>query len=120
MNVCVIFVQKLFLKNTDINWPSIPDEMSLEAADLIGKLLTPEPHQRIGYSGMTELKNHNFFKTIRWDSVLLQSMEDIFVPQPESMVDTFYFGEGFHKKMAVTGIEPVQTRKTRRIRCHLL
>ncbi|PRP73868.1 hypothetical protein PROFUN_16603, partial [Planoprotostelium fungivorum] len=63
------------------------------AADLIGRLLVIEPSKRLGYQGWGELKSHLFFKNIDWDTVLTTSMDDIFVPRPESLVDTFYFGD---------------------------
>ena len=33
-----------------------------EAADLITKLLNPDPVKRLGSSGVHQIKNHNFFK----------------------------------------------------------
>lgn len=35
----------------EITWPSIPDEMSYEAHDLIKKLLTENPAERLGKNG---------------------------------------------------------------------
>ncbi|PSR93354.1 Serine/threonine protein kinase [Actinidia chinensis var. chinensis] len=40
--------------NRDIPWPSVPEEMSLEAYDLIDKLLIENPVQRLGATGATE------------------------------------------------------------------
>ncbi len=38
--------------------------MSYEAADLIQKLMTPDPKKRLGAHGIDEIKNHPFFKGI--------------------------------------------------------
>lgn len=42
--------------NRDIPWPQIPDDMSLEAYDLIDKLLIDNPLQRLGSIGAGEVK----------------------------------------------------------------
>lgn len=36
--------------------------MTPEAQDLIQKLLTKDPKQRLGYNGATEIKKHKFFE----------------------------------------------------------
>ncbi|XP_010550614.1 PREDICTED: probable serine/threonine protein kinase IRE [Tarenaya hassleriana] len=37
--------------NRDISWPSAPEELSYEAYDLIDKMLTENPVQRLGATG---------------------------------------------------------------------
>ncbi|CAK7337072.1 unnamed protein product [Dovyalis caffra] len=48
--------QQIFdnIMNRDIPWPRIPEEMSFEAHDLIDKLLTANPLQRLGATGARE------------------------------------------------------------------
>eukprot|EP00475_Leptophrys_vorax_P029962 TRINITY_DN44447_c0_g1_i1.p1 TRINITY_DN44447_c0_g1~~TRINITY_DN44447_c0_g1_i1.p1 ORF type:complete len:245 (-),score=26.47 TRINITY_DN44447_c0_g1_i1:170-904(-) len=75
--------------NRDIPWPDIPEEMSYEAMDLIDRLLHPEPSQRLGAKGASEVKAHPFFANIRWDT--LAQEEAVFVPSPDSPHDTGYF-----------------------------
>lgn len=43
--------------------------MSYEAFDLINKLLTLDPNQRLGKRGVQEIKNHHFFNGIEWDKL---------------------------------------------------
>ncbi|KAF3540120.1 hypothetical protein F2Q69_00025287 [Brassica cretica] len=74
--------------NRDIPWPCVPDEISYEAYDLINKLLTENPVQRLGATGAGEVKRHNFFKDINWDTLARQKA--MFVPSAEPQ-DTSYF-----------------------------
>ncbi|XP_013642173.1 probable serine/threonine protein kinase IRE [Brassica napus] len=74
--------------NRDIPWPNVPDEISYEAYDLINKLLTENPVQRLGATGAGEVKQHHFFKDINWDTLARQKA--MFVPSAEPQ-DTSYF-----------------------------
>nr|VDD59972.1 unnamed protein product [Brassica oleracea] len=74
--------------NRRIPWPSDP-EMSYEARDLIDRLLTKDPHQRLGARGAAEVKQHIFFKDINWDTLPKQKAP--FVPETEDALDTSYF-----------------------------
>ncbi|XP_057952350.1 probable serine/threonine protein kinase IREH1 isoform X2 [Malania oleifera] len=75
--------------NRKIPWPGTPEEMSAEAQDLIDRLLTEDPHQRLGANGASEVKQHPFFKDINWDTLARQKAA--FVPSSESAFDTTYF-----------------------------
>ncbi|GAB4850525.1 Probable serine/threonine protein kinase ireh1 [Ancistrocladus abbreviatus] len=75
--------------NRNIPWPRVPEEMSPEAQDLIDKLLTEDPTQRLGARGASEVKQHPFFRDINWDTLARQKAA--FVPASESAFDTSYF-----------------------------
>ncbi|KAL5663246.1 hypothetical protein ACJX0J_023354, partial [Zea mays] len=75
--------------NCKIPWPHVPEEMSFDAQDLIDKLLTEDPHQRLGANGASEVKQHPFFKDISWDTLARQKAA--FVPSSDSAFDTSYF-----------------------------
>ncbi|KAG2546460.1 hypothetical protein PVAP13_9KG034909 [Panicum virgatum] len=75
--------------NRKIPWPHVPEEMSVETQDLIDKLLTEDPHQRLGANGASEVKRHPFFKDISWDTLARQKAA--FVPSSDSAFDTSYF-----------------------------
>ncbi|XP_044477087.1 probable serine/threonine protein kinase IREH1 isoform X2 [Mangifera indica] len=83
--------QQIFdnILNRKIPWPSVSGEMSPEAQDLIDRLLTEDPHQRLGAGGASEVKQHIFFKDINWDTLARQKAA--FVPTSESALDTSYF-----------------------------
>jgi serine/threonine protein kinase len=70
----------------DIEWPS---DLSPQAKDLISKLLTLSPEERLGYNGAAELKNHPFFADINWDTILTQKAP--FIPKLEDPESTAYF-----------------------------
>ncbi|VFQ62389.1 unnamed protein product [Cuscuta campestris] len=75
--------------NKEIPWPSVPDEMSFEAQNLIDRLLVHDPSQRLGANDTSEVKEHLFFKGVDWDNLALQNAA--FVPQTDSIDDTSYF-----------------------------
>ncbi|KAL4557345.1 hypothetical protein LXL04_035520 [Taraxacum kok-saghyz] len=75
--------------NRNIPWPMVPDEMSPDAQDLIDQLLTEDPNQRLGARGATEVKQHQFFRDINWDTLARQKAA--FIPSFESALDTSYF-----------------------------
>ncbi|XP_006365254.1 probable serine/threonine protein kinase IRE [Solanum tuberosum] len=74
--------------NRDIPWPKIPEEMSVEAYDLINKLLNENPIQRLGATGSGEVKRLPFFRDINWDTLARQKAT--FVPSADAH-DTSYF-----------------------------
>ncbi|KAK4837428.1 hypothetical protein QYF36_005327 [Acer negundo] len=82
--------QQIFdnIMNRDIPWPKIPEEVSYDAYDLIEKLLTENPVQRLGATGAREVKRHIFFKDINWDTLARQKA--MFIPAAEAL-DTSYF-----------------------------
>lgn len=69
--------------------PSIPNEMSCEAQNMIKRFLIHDPNQRLGAHGSSEVKEHPFFKGINWDTLAMQKA--VFVPQPDGVDDTSYF-----------------------------
>nr|CAB3462674.1 unnamed protein product [Digitaria exilis] len=77
------------IMNREIPWPHVPEEMSLEAYDLIDKLLMENPVQRLGATGAGEVKAHPFFKDINWDMLARQKV--VFIPSTNDEYDTSYF-----------------------------
>ncbi|EEY58504.1 ribosomal protein S6 kinase alpha-5, putative [Phytophthora infestans T30-4] len=61
--------------------PEFSDRFTPEAQDLIMKLLTKDPENRLGCGpdGVEEIKQHPFFAEIDWDKLLQMEME---VPRP--------------------------------------
>ncbi|CAI9278161.1 unnamed protein product [Lactuca saligna] len=76
------------IMNRDTTWTKIPEEMSYEAYDLINKLLTENPAQRLGAIGAVQVEMHHFFKNIHWDTLARQKAT--FIPSAETL-DTSYF-----------------------------
>ncbi|KAJ5117983.1 hypothetical protein N7526_011006 [Penicillium atrosanguineum] len=81
----------------NINWPDDPDEYTTpEALDLMNKLMTLNPRERIGANvdekfpnGGAEIRHHPWFSDINWDTLLEDKAE--FVPNLENPEDTEYF-----------------------------
>ncbi|KAJ5190057.1 CheY-like superfamily [Penicillium cf. griseofulvum] len=80
-----------------INWPDDPEEYtSAESLDLMNKLMTLNPRDRIGAnveekfpSGGAEICSHPWLSDINWDTLLEDKAQ--FVPNIENPEDTEYF-----------------------------
>ncbi|KAJ6418631.1 hypothetical protein OIU84_001907 [Salix udensis] len=90
--------------NCKIPWPRVPEAISPEAQDLIDRLLTEDPHQRLGARGASEVKQHVFFKDINWDTLARQKAA--FVPSSESALDTSYFTSRYSWNTSDDAIHP--------------
>ncbi|XP_051028264.1 microtubule-associated serine/threonine-protein kinase 4 isoform X2 [Acomys russatus] len=73
----------------EINWPEKDEAPPPDAQDLITLLLRQNPLERLGTGGAYEVKQHGFFRSLDWNSLLRQKAE--FIPQLESEDDTSYF-----------------------------
>uniref|UniRef100_A0A672N632 non-specific serine/threonine protein kinase n=1 Tax=Sinocyclocheilus grahami TaxID=75366 RepID=A0A672N632_SINGR len=74
----------------EINWPEGEDAPPVDAQELITLLLRQNPLERLGTAGGAyEVKHHQFFHSLDWNSLLRQKAE--FIPQLESEDDTSYF-----------------------------
>lgn len=78
-----------------IPWPSVPEDMSYEAQDLLNRFLIHDPNERLGADGSAEVKEHTFFKGVNWDSLAMQKA--VFVPNPDGADDTSYFVSRYSK-----------------------
>lgn len=73
----------------EIDWSNIGEneeegEMDPALADLIKKLLDPNPNTRIGHNGSQEIKAHPYFKTLYWDKALEKKL---YMYPPEDVLD---------------------------------
>ncbi|XP_015280569.1 PREDICTED: microtubule-associated serine/threonine-protein kinase 4 [Gekko japonicus] len=73
----------------EINWPEKDEAPPPDAQELIALLLRQNPLERLGTGGAYEVKQHQFFLNLDWNSLLRQKAE--FIPQLESEDDTSYF-----------------------------
>ena len=73
-----------------MEWPEETEYCPPEdAKDIIIHLLEHNPVERLGASGVHEVKEHVFFEGLDWDSLLRQKAE--FVPHLQNEEDTSYF-----------------------------
>ncbi|KAM8746283.1 microtubule-associated serine/threonine-protein kinase 3 isoform 2-T2 [Acanthopagrus schlegelii] len=73
----------------EIIWPEGDDALPADAQDLITRLLSQSPLDRLGTGGASEVKQHSFFLGFDWNGLLRQKAE--FIPQLEAEDDTSYF-----------------------------
>jgi serine/threonine-protein kinase RIM15 len=78
----------------EIEWPNLPPEEELkfcspQAKDLIKKLLVMNGDERLGRNGAEEIKEHEYFKGLDWDSLWLA--DGSFVPVVDDPESTDYF-----------------------------
>jgi serine/threonine protein kinase len=59
-----------------------PDYVSLEARDLIGRLLDQNERTRLGAKSVSEVKNHAFFRGIEWNKLEQKHVIPPAVPPP--------------------------------------
>ncbi|XP_063794588.1 protein kinase C delta type-like [Pseudophryne corroboree] len=68
-------IKRLILRNE----PIYPKELSIEALDILPKLLKKERHSRLGLYG--NIRQHPFYASISWDKVENQTITPPFQPQ---------------------------------------
>ena len=82
--------RNIILFPEDIQWPDEDDwQVRDDAKDLIQCLLQHDKLLRLGTQGAQEVKEHVFFSSVDWETLLRQKAE--FVPQLDNEEDTSYF-----------------------------
>merc|ERR1712166_151818 len=68
---------------------------STPCAKLIQGLLTTQPHMRLGCmaNGANDIKNHEFFKGLSWNKLLMKEIDAPWIPKLKSKKDTTMFDE---------------------------
>jgi len=74
-----------------------PPEMDKTDIDLIRKLLTIDPKNRIGYGSndANDIKKHPYFKDVDWEKYQRKEIKPPFIPRLENEVDLKYFDKAF-------------------------
>ena len=72
-----------------INWHDDEIGISVDAHDLMDRLICSDPHQRLGARGAEDVKKHAFFIGIDWDTIA--TSEASFVPEVTDPESTEYF-----------------------------
>jgi len=65
------------ISSKSLSWPKF---ISKSARDLIERLINPKVEERLGFNGIQDIKNHNFFAGINWDKLLHKSVYPPFNP----------------------------------------
>ena len=83
------------IKTAQVKFPK-KVTISEDAKDLIKKLLTKKPSQRMGYrTGLNEIRQHPFFATVDFDGLLLKKIPAPFIPTINNSTDVSNFDEEF-------------------------
>ncbi|XP_019735259.1 ribosomal protein S6 kinase beta-2-like [Hippocampus comes] len=82
---------------------NLPPYLTIDAKDLIKKLLKKNPAQRLGSSkaDCADIKRHPFFKQIKWDELLNMRVEPPYKPQLQSDEDVSQFDTRFTRQTPV-------------------
>ena len=72
-----------------LSWPAGDGALSAECCNLIERLLTLDPAQRLGHRGAAEVKLHPWFAGLDWAN--LARTKAAFVPVLDGDTDTGYF-----------------------------
>lgn len=72
---------------------TIPEDLNREAADLIRKLLTRQPEARLGSSSSEEVKRHEWFEGVDFETVFRKEIPTPWVPSLKSDEDTSSFAD---------------------------
>jgi serine/threonine protein kinase len=74
-------------------------EFSTVAVSLLQGLLNRNPKKRLGYKGVNEIKEHEFFKGINWEDVENRKVSVPFMPVIESSSDVDNIDKVFTREM---------------------
>ncbi|XP_061628106.1 ribosomal protein S6 kinase beta-2-like isoform X2 [Phyllopteryx taeniolatus] len=82
---------------------NLPQYLTIDAKDLIKKLLKKNPTQRLGSSkaDCADIKGHPFFKQINWDDLVNKRVEPPYKPQLQSDEDVSQFDTRFTRQTPV-------------------
>lgn len=56
----------MLAKNVQLKDSEIPEDWSYEAGDFINRLIRRKPENRLGFGGISELKNHPWLMGLNW------------------------------------------------------
>ena len=88
-----IIKEKLLAKQVNIKNHEIPNGWSKAAADFINNLIQRKPNSRLGYKGINQIKQHQWFEDFSWKDLYNMKMEAPFIPTDENNFDIHYFNQ---------------------------
>lgn len=68
-------------KQAKVRKNEIPEGWSVEAADLVNKLLERKPINRLGLRGAQEVKEHPWFQDFPWQDLYEKKLVAPFIPK---------------------------------------
>lgn len=80
----------MFGKEVNVKVSEVPEGWSIEAADFINKLLRRKAKNRLGKSGVTELKDHSWLRGIQWTDIYKKEVITPYSPHQGDNFDANY------------------------------
>lgn len=77
-------------KQVQIKRQDIPSDWTLEAADFINRCLQRKPANRLGLKGISEAKDHPWFKNYPWKDLYEKKIDSPFFPKTNDNFDRRY------------------------------
>ena len=72
--------QLILAKQAKLTEDDLPDDWSQQSMEFINSLLQRKPTKRLGYKGISEIKNHEWMKDIDWTLLENKKIEAPFIP----------------------------------------
>ena len=82
--------EKILSKQVQITKNDIPPGWPLEAAHFINSLLQRKPNKRLGFKGVSEIKEHSWLKYYPWRDLYLGKIESPIKPDTAENYDIHY------------------------------
>ena len=82
--------EKIMTKQAQITKTDIPNDWPLEAAHFINSLIQRKPSKRLGYKGVSEIKEHSWLKYYPWRDLYLGKVNSPFKPSSNDNYDQRY------------------------------
>ena len=101
--------EKMIKYQVEISEEDIPIGWSVEAANFFNKLLIREPENRLGFNGINEIKNNEWFSDINFKDLYKKKLKSPYKPRWEENFDKKYCN--YEEKNSVMTIERYQEIK---------
>ena len=82
--------EQMIMYQVEIKEKDVPLGWSVEAANFFNKLLIREPENRLGYNGINEIKNNEWFIGINFKELFKKKLKSPYVPYSEENFDKKY------------------------------
>ncbi|CAG9326968.1 unnamed protein product [Blepharisma stoltei] len=72
---------------------NLSGDWSKECVDFVNKLIQREPQNRLGFKGVSEVKNHPWVKNVEWEKLLRKEVAPVFKPPKANNFNHKYVSE---------------------------
>ena len=82
--------EQMIMYQVEVKEKDVPLGWSVEAANFFNKLLIREPENRLGYNGINEIKNNEWFVGINFKELYKKKLKSPYIPYSEENFDKKY------------------------------